>query len=151
VGLAYIRATESVALGDIEIVAEKYENWDADQAPRRPRSVACGRHLLRSRPGSGGESLSMRTTMPGDTSRNNGLEATAHWTAAARAQESGRSDGLFVDAWAAALAGPDGMSWLPQRTRSCSTGFEELAVQRQKPDAAPLPLPQCCRPIRRRT
>jgi methyltransferase (TIGR00027 family) len=51
-----------------------------------------------------------------DTSRRSALEATAHWTAAARAAESERSDGLFVDPWAAALAGPEGMSWLAQRT-----------------------------------
>ena len=54
--------------------------------------------------------------MPGDTLRSSALEETAHWTAAARAGESERSDGLFVDPWAAALAGPVGMSWLAQRT-----------------------------------
>ena len=54
--------------------------------------------------------------MPGDTSRRSALEATARWTAAARAAESERIDGLFVDPWAAALAGPKGMSWLTQRT-----------------------------------
>ena len=54
--------------------------------------------------------------MPGDTLRSSALEETAHWTAAARAGESERSDGLFVDPWAASLAGPVGMSWLAQRT-----------------------------------
>jgi methyltransferase (TIGR00027 family) len=51
-----------------------------------------------------------------DTSRRIALQATAHWTAAARAEESKRSDSLFVDPWAAALAGPEGMSWLARRT-----------------------------------
>jgi methyltransferase (TIGR00027 family) len=54
--------------------------------------------------------------MPDDTSRRSALESTARWTAAARAGESERSDGLFVDPWAAALAGPEGRSWLAQRT-----------------------------------
>jgi methyltransferase (TIGR00027 family) len=54
--------------------------------------------------------------MPVDTSRRIALEATAHWTAAVRAEESTRSDSLFVDPWAAALAGPEGGSWLAQRT-----------------------------------
>ncbi len=53
--------------------------------------------------------------MPEDTSRSSGLEATARWTAAARAGESGRKDRLFDDPWAAALAGSEGMAWLAQR------------------------------------
>lgn len=47
---------------------------------------------------------------PGDP-----LEATARWTAAVRARESAREDPLFDDPWAAALAGPEGMSWVEQR------------------------------------
>ena len=40
------------------------------------------------------------------------IAATAHWAAAARAQESARPDGLFNDPWAAALAGEEGARWL---------------------------------------
>ena len=43
------------------------------------------------------------------------IEATARWTAAVRAQESERTDALFVDPWAAALAGAEGTAWLAQR------------------------------------
>lgn len=43
------------------------------------------------------------------------LGSTAHWTAAARAQESARDDRLFDDPWAAALAGPEGAAWIAQR------------------------------------
>jgi methyltransferase (TIGR00027 family) len=53
--------------------------------------------------------------MPGDTARSTALEATARWTAAARAAESAREDRLFRDPWAAALAGPEGRAWLEQR------------------------------------
>lgn len=42
-------------------------------------------------------------------------EFTAHWTAAVRADETSREDGLFEDPWAAALAGPDGAAWLAGR------------------------------------
>jgi methyltransferase (TIGR00027 family) len=44
------------------------------------------------------------------------LEATARWTAAVRAAESAREDRLFDDPWADALAGPEGRSWLDQRS-----------------------------------
>lgn len=40
---------------------------------------------------------------------------TARWTAAARARESARSDRLFDDPWAAALAQPDGFAMLTAR------------------------------------
>jgi methyltransferase (TIGR00027 family) len=53
--------------------------------------------------------------MSGDILPGTALEATAGWTAAARAAETGREDRLFVDPWAAALAGPEGMAWLAQR------------------------------------
>ena len=43
------------------------------------------------------------------------IEATARWTAAVRAQENERSDALFIDLWAAALAGAEGTAWLAQR------------------------------------
>ena len=43
------------------------------------------------------------------------VAATARWTAAVRAEESARSDALFVDPWAAALAGEEGMNWLAAR------------------------------------
>lgn len=42
------------------------------------------------------------------------LASTAHWTAAVRAQESTRQDRLFDDPWAAALAGPEGATWIEQ-------------------------------------
>jgi methyltransferase (TIGR00027 family) len=43
------------------------------------------------------------------------LGATAHWTAAVRAQESEREDPLVYDPWAAALAGEQGEAWLAGR------------------------------------
>jgi methyltransferase (TIGR00027 family) len=53
--------------------------------------------------------------MPEDWSNPDALEATARWTAAARAAESAREDRLFNDPWAAALAGPEGRAWIEQR------------------------------------
>jgi methyltransferase (TIGR00027 family) len=44
------------------------------------------------------------------------VAATACWTAAARAGESIRSDRLFDDPWAEALAGPEGRAWLEGRS-----------------------------------
>ncbi len=44
------------------------------------------------------------------------LASTACWTAAVRAMESMRGDRLFIDPWAAALAGKDGEEWIAQRT-----------------------------------
>jgi methyltransferase (TIGR00027 family) len=43
------------------------------------------------------------------------LAATAAWTASVRALESTRTDALFTDPWAAALAGPAGEAWISQR------------------------------------
>lgn len=43
------------------------------------------------------------------------LALTARWTASARAQESARPDPLFMDPWAAALAGEEGAAWLAQQ------------------------------------
>jgi len=54
--------------------------------------------------------------MPEDWSNPDALEATARWTAAARAGESAREDRLFNDPWAAALAGPEGTAWAEQRS-----------------------------------
>ena len=50
--------------------------------------------------------------MPGMIPPDLSLAATAHWTAAARAQESARPDALFQDPWALALAGDEGARWL---------------------------------------
>lgn len=44
------------------------------------------------------------------------LAATARWTAAARAAETAREDGLVHDPWAERLAGPAGLAWLRHRT-----------------------------------
>jgi methyltransferase (TIGR00027 family) len=44
------------------------------------------------------------------------LGATAAWTASVRALENTRTDALFNDPWAAALAGPAGEAWIAQRT-----------------------------------
>lgn len=44
------------------------------------------------------------------------LGATAAWTASVRALESKRSDALFIDPWAEALAGTKGEEWMAQRT-----------------------------------
>ena len=44
------------------------------------------------------------------------LEATARWTAAVRAAESARDDRLFDDPWAERLAGPEGRSWIDERS-----------------------------------
>ena len=43
------------------------------------------------------------------------VEATARWTAAARAIETRRSDALFEDPWAADLAGEEGLRWAEAR------------------------------------
>lgn len=42
----------------------------------------------------------------------NAIAPTSQWTAAARARESAREDRLFDDPLAAALAGPEGFTWL---------------------------------------
>jgi hypothetical protein len=47
---------------------------------------------------------------------NKTIGSTAHWTAAARALESVRGDHLFVDPWAAALAGENGIAWAEYRS-----------------------------------
>jgi methyltransferase (TIGR00027 family) len=44
--------------------------------------------------------------------RTNPIAPTSQWTAAARARESEREDRLFDDPLAAALAGPEGFTWL---------------------------------------
>lgn len=51
-----------------------------------------------------------------DLHRKQALGATARWTAAVRARESLRENPLFCDPWAAALAGPEGMAWVEQRS-----------------------------------
>lgn len=43
------------------------------------------------------------------------IEATARWTAGARAIETSRSDALFKDPWAADLAGEEGRRWAESR------------------------------------
>jgi methyltransferase (TIGR00027 family) len=53
--------------------------------------------------------------MAGEPGAGEQVGATARWTAAVRAQESERTDALFVDPWAAALAGSAGMAWLAER------------------------------------
>ena len=44
------------------------------------------------------------------------LGSTAYWTASVRAKESERTDGLFHDPWAMALAGEGGLSWMAGKT-----------------------------------
>jgi methyltransferase (TIGR00027 family) len=44
------------------------------------------------------------------------LEATACWTAAARALETARGDRLLDDPWAGGLAGTDGQAWIDARS-----------------------------------
>jgi methyltransferase (TIGR00027 family) len=44
------------------------------------------------------------------------LGATAAWTASVRALENTRTDALFNDPWAVALAGKEGEAWIAQRT-----------------------------------
>lgn len=53
--------------------------------------------------------------MAEEVSRNQMLASTARWTAAVRARESARDDGLFNDPWAAELAGPEGLKWVEER------------------------------------
>ncbi len=50
-----------------------------------------------------------------ETSAANLLGSTARWTAGVRARESERTDRLFDDPWAAALAGPEGLAWIESR------------------------------------
>ena len=54
--------------------------------------------------------------MQTESETNLPLASTARWTAAARAHESERSDRLFFDPWAAALAGEEGAAWMAGRT-----------------------------------
>ncbi len=44
------------------------------------------------------------------------LGATARWTASVRAKESKREDHLFMDPWAADLAGQEGATWIERRS-----------------------------------
>ncbi|MGD1053157.1 MAG: SAM-dependent methyltransferase [Candidatus Dormibacteria bacterium] len=44
------------------------------------------------------------------------IQATARWTAAARAMETSRSDAIFHDPWAADLAGDEGRRWVEARS-----------------------------------
>jgi methyltransferase (TIGR00027 family) len=44
------------------------------------------------------------------------LGSTAYWTASVRAKESERTNGLFHDPWAMALAGEVGLSWMAGKT-----------------------------------
>jgi len=76
--------------------------------------------------------------MKNDEQVDQSLEATALWTASARAQESARSDYLFQDPWAASLAGDEGMAWLQKRGGNVAAmvirthyfdGFLQSAVQ----------------------
>ena len=50
--------------------------------------------------------------MSGKTKASRSVGATARWTAAVRAGETRRSDRLFNDPWAAALAGREGKAWV---------------------------------------
>jgi methyltransferase (TIGR00027 family) len=52
----------------------------------------------------------------------NSIAPTSRWMAAARAQESERADCLFCDPLAAALAGPEGFSWLERMEPTTGTG-----------------------------
>ena len=54
--------------------------------------------------------------MPEKEATSNLLDSTAYWTASVRARESQRSDRLFDDPWAAALAGKVGEEWGAGRT-----------------------------------
>ncbi len=51
-----------------------------------------------------------------DQSAHVDLGSTACWTAAVRAAETARPDGLFKDPWAAELAGETGADWIGQRS-----------------------------------
>ena len=53
--------------------------------------------------------------MTGPVGVLDGVEATARWTAAARALERERPDALVDDPWAAQLAGEPGMAWLARQ------------------------------------
>lgn len=51
--------------------------------------------------------MMLQAAKPGDM-----LGSTARWTAAVRARESERDDGLYEDPWAADLAGAEGLAWI---------------------------------------
>lgn len=53
--------------------------------------------------------------MPDATSHPDPLGTTARWAAAVRAVESQCENSLFIDPWAADLAGSQGMQWVQQR------------------------------------
>jgi methyltransferase (TIGR00027 family) len=49
------------------------------------------------------------------------IGSTAYWTAAARAAETERTDRLFEDPWAVALAGSEGAAWVATRSSDSLT------------------------------
>jgi methyltransferase (TIGR00027 family) len=51
------------------------------------------------------------------------VASTAHWVAAARARESTRTDALFRDPLAAALAGDEGERWMTDVDASAASGY----------------------------
>lgn len=53
--------------------------------------------------------------MTENSTAHNSLASTSRWAAAVRAAESQRPDALFVDPWAAALAGQEGAYWIQSR------------------------------------
>jgi O-methyltransferase involved in polyketide biosynthesis len=57
------------------------------------------------------------------TAPHNLLGATARWTAGVRAIESQRSDRLFNDPWAAALAGEEGEDWAKHKAGESGIGI----------------------------
>jgi methyltransferase (TIGR00027 family) len=52
----------------------------------------------------------------------NPIAPTSRWMAAARARESERADRLFCDPLAAALAGPEGFTWLERMEAAAQSG-----------------------------
>jgi methyltransferase (TIGR00027 family) len=58
----------------------------------------------------------LRGKMTEQLKTDSALASTAYWTASVRALESTRTDSLFYDRWADALAGEIGAAWMAQRT-----------------------------------
>jgi methyltransferase (TIGR00027 family) len=67
--------------------------------------------------------VTVDTLRPGDPpAGTNSIAPTSRWMAAARAGESERTDRLFSDPLAAALAGPEGFAWLADRKTAAGSG-----------------------------
>lgn len=67
-----------------------------------------------------------------DFTDGDAIAGTARWVAAARARETARTDRLFDDPWAAALAGSEGAEWLERMAFPPGRGGSDLFAIRTR-------------------